>query len=268
MVEQSIFFQTPARVLAVFVLLVLMVTIEIGFYLGKRAAERRAREEGDAPIGIGAIQGAAFGLFGLLLALTFSFVMGRVDARRQLAVAESNAIATAYLRFDVLPEASRTALRSQLREHVDQRVALARSKNDPELVEAAARRASELRASMWSIATAHVRENADAGAYLFVLDGLNDAFSQQTAFDAAMFGHLPPSVLAFLVLTATVAAIVAGYALGLPGRRHQAATACFVVLTTLAAYVILDLDRPQRGLFRAPVRALLQLQASMRAEQP
>src|SRR5690606_27002615 len=147
------------------------------------AAERRAREEGDASIGIGAIQGAVFGLFGLLLALTFSFVMGRVDARRQLAVAETNAIATAYLRFDVLPEASRTALRSQLREYVDQRVALARSKNDPEIVESATRRVSELQASMWSIAAAHVREAPEAGAYVFVLDGLNDAFAQKTAFD-------------------------------------------------------------------------------------
>ena len=83
--------------------------------------------------------------------------------------------------------------------------------------------------------------------------------------DAAVRGHLPPAVLGFLVLTAAVASTVAGYALGLVGRRHSVATAGFVLLTTLVAFMILDLDRPKRGLFRAPTRLLVQLQKSMNA---
>ena len=63
-----------------------------------------------------AVEGAVFGVMGLLLAFTFSGAASRFDGRRQLIVQETNAIGTAYLRVDLLA-ASRQPERRMRRKH-------------------------------------------------------------------------------------------------------------------------------------------------------
>ena len=62
-----------------------------------------------------------FALLGLLLAFTFSGAADRFDHRRSLIVEESNAIATAYSRIDLLPQAAQPKLRAEFRRYVEAR---------------------------------------------------------------------------------------------------------------------------------------------------
>jgi len=73
---------------------------EIGRRLGLRRIER---DPEGASAGAGVIDGAVFGLLGLLVAFTFSGAAARFDGRRHLVVEEANAIGTAWLRLDLLP---------------------------------------------------------------------------------------------------------------------------------------------------------------------
>jgi hypothetical protein len=57
------------------------------------------------------VEGAVFGLMGLLLAFTFSGAASRFEVRRQLIVQETNAIGTAYLRLDLLPPGDQPKMR-------------------------------------------------------------------------------------------------------------------------------------------------------------
>ena len=99
----------------------LLACLEVGYRHGKR----RLRESPEsAQEGTGAIEAAVFGLLGLLLALSLSGTTGRLDARRQLIVQEANAIGTAYLRVDLLPESSQPAIRRMFREYVEARLAV------------------------------------------------------------------------------------------------------------------------------------------------
>ena len=83
-----------------------------------------------ARAGAGVVDGAVFGLLGLLVAFTFSGAATRFDARRQLVVEEANAIGAAYLRLDVLPAAAQPALRARFREYLDSRLAAYRAVPD------------------------------------------------------------------------------------------------------------------------------------------
>ena len=89
-----------AGLLALGVFIGMVILQEVGRRVGHR---RMARDPEGARAGVGAIDGAVFGLLGLLVAFTFSGAASRFDARRQLVVEEANAIGTAYLRLDVLP---------------------------------------------------------------------------------------------------------------------------------------------------------------------
>ena len=95
--------------------------LELGRRLGLR---RLARDPESAQASTGAIDGAVFGLLGLLIAFTFSGAATRFDFRRSMIVQEANAIGTAYLRADVLDDPFRTNLRTALREYVSQRLEL------------------------------------------------------------------------------------------------------------------------------------------------
>jgi len=79
--------------------LAMFVALEIGHRVGVRAMAR----DSEAQRGTGAVEGAVFGLIGLILAFTFSGAQSRFETRRNLIVEEASAISTAYDRLDLLP---------------------------------------------------------------------------------------------------------------------------------------------------------------------
>jgi len=109
--------------LAGFLFLALLGMIELGRRLG---ISKRTRH-GTVSEGLGAVEGAVFGLLGLLIAFTFSGAASRFDSRRGLIVEEANDIGTAWLRIDVLPTEAQPALRDKFREYTDARIAVYRA---------------------------------------------------------------------------------------------------------------------------------------------
>ena len=80
--------------LAVMLAIALPLMAEAGRSLRRRRAEKgvSGREESDQ------FASSALALLGLLIAFTFSMASERFETRRELVVAEANAISTAYLR--------------------------------------------------------------------------------------------------------------------------------------------------------------------------
>ena len=94
---------------------VLLVAMEVGAWNGRRLGRRatdakggNARKRSDLEVG------ALLALMGLVLAFTYLFSLSRIDMRKQALVQEANAIGTAFLRADLLPEPGRTELRARL----------------------------------------------------------------------------------------------------------------------------------------------------------
>ncbi len=97
----------------------LLAALEGGYRAGRRGAK-----QGDGKGGgqVGAIQGATLGLLGLLLAFSFSAAGSRFLERQDLITAEANAIGTAYLRAELMDDASRNDLRAALKEYTQFRI--------------------------------------------------------------------------------------------------------------------------------------------------
>jgi len=83
-----------AAVLAVGLFVGILAMLEFGRRLGIR---RLAIDPAGAQAGTGAVEGAVFALVGLLIAFTFSGAASRFAVRRDLIVAETNAIGTAWV---------------------------------------------------------------------------------------------------------------------------------------------------------------------------
>src|SRR4051794_13451449 len=121
--------------------------IEIGFRIGIN----KKRQDPDAITrGIGGIEAAIFGLLGLLIAFIFSAAAQRFDKRRELIVDESNAIGTAVLRLDLLPDADRTAIRPLFRDYIDARVKVHHHGNEGGIQPAEVQRIGALQQQIWT----------------------------------------------------------------------------------------------------------------------
>jgi hypothetical protein len=109
----------PVWLFFVATLVIVTLAVEAGYRSGTLAL-RRAEGEKEAPVS--AIAGAILALLAFVLAFTFSIVSGRYDARKALVREEANAIGTAYLRADFLPEPDRSTAQALFRDYVDLRV--------------------------------------------------------------------------------------------------------------------------------------------------
>jgi hypothetical protein len=221
----------------------MVACVEIGyrFARGRSAADRRGYDR------IGEIEAGIFGLLGLLLGFAFSGATGRLEARRQLAVDEANAISTAMLRIDVMPAAAQPRMRSLFRAYVDARIdEMSRSAAD----DATAMHSSELQHEIWMRAVAAGAPEPEGPTVRLVLPALNDMFDIATKRTVAAKVHVPILITGLLYTVALISAIIAGYAMG--NRQTRSAVHGLIYATAIAAtvYTILDLGDPSAGLIR------------------
>jgi len=97
----------------------LLIMLEFGRHFGIR---RRSKEAANERSNLGAIEGAVFALFGLLMAFTFSGAASRFNEKRMLIAEEVNTVETAYLRLRLLPQEAQFGLPELFRRSVDSRL--------------------------------------------------------------------------------------------------------------------------------------------------
>ncbi|MGH7674674.1 MAG: hypothetical protein ACREMV_05320, partial [Gemmatimonadales bacterium] len=207
-------------VLAALLILGLFGGMLLFLELGRRlAVVRRATSPDGGGQGLGAVEGAMFGLMGLLLAFTFSGAAGRFDARRHLIVEEANAIGTAYLRLDLLPPAAQPALRELFRRYVDTRRAADRALPDLPAAQAELDRAAALQGEIWSRAVAAAQTTPTTAATMLLVPALNAMIDISTTRPMAARMHVPPLVFALLGVLALVCSLLAGYGMAVSPSR-------------------------------------------------
>ena len=196
------------------------------------------------------VEGAIYGLLGLLVAFTFAGAASRFEARRLLTVQEANAIGTAYLRLDLLPVAAQPALREKFRLYTEARLAVFRVLPDLAASNAQATRATALQQEIWNGAAAALGEVAPT-ATLLLLPALNEMIDVTTSRAVALRTHTPPIILGTLSMLALFCSLLVGY--GLAGSKpfnivlHMVG---FAFVMTATIYVIVDLDYPRVGFIR------------------
>ena len=221
---------------AIFVLPAMLLLLEMG---------RRFRVLHKSPAESTAIEGAIFGLFGLLLAFTFSGAIARYDTHRQLSVEESNDIGTAYLRLDLLPPAAQPELRQLFRDYTGSRLHLYDTVSE-EISPAS----QQLQHEIWekSIVAANA-SGAKPDAAKLLLPALN-AMIDITATRQNAFNMHPPAVV-FLLLFAFSggSAFLAGYSMTAHNRGWLYMIALALAVTA-TVYATLEIEYPRRGLIR------------------
>ena len=248
--------------------IVLFVAMLLCLELGRRIGRHRAGRDPEGwQAGTGVIEGAVFGLLGLMLGFTFSAAIGRVDMRRQQIVAEANAIGTAYLRLDLLPESEQPAMRDAFRRYTDARLsAYANVRKDFSLTLAELDRATEMQGEIWQSLVKLTKGADGSAASRLLLPAVNEMIDITAVRTMAARTHNPLLFYGLIAFLLIISSLLAGYAMSRSEERNWLHIIGFAVITVAVVYVIIDVDYPRIGLFRMDVadQVLYEVRASMK----
>jgi hypothetical protein len=241
-------------------LIVLLSATEIGF---RRGVAVRSQIEDPVKSHYWTLLAGVMGLLALLLAFTFSMASSRYEARKKLLVEETNAIATAYLRSHMLTEPYRSAIAKLTSDYVACRLYDYSTVMDEAEATAVNRKCRQLQNQLWSQAVGAVAKDPSPVPTGMFVSSLNEVFDVAAKRDAARQNHVPEPVLIFLFLVTILTMGLVGYGCGLGNRRHLVATATVCFLVSLVILVIMDLDRPRRGLITISQSPMQDLRANI-----
>jgi hypothetical protein len=177
-----------------------------------------------------------------------------------MVVKESNAIGTAVLRSKLLPENQRTKMIELFRKYVNVEFSITSRPNVPlEERKELNKEGKRLQTLMWDEAFAATENNPlSVPAGLFATS-INQLIDVKTERDIALSNHVPEIVLLGLLLFAALAIGILGYGNGLAAThaRYPAIILCIVI--TISFILIIDLDRPNRGLTRVSQESMIDI---------
>ncbi len=239
----------------------LLIATEIGFRRGRAA---RPAIEDPAKSHYWSLPAGVMGLLALLLAFTFSMSVTRYETRKELLVDEANAIGTTYLRSRMLPEPYRSEVAKLTADYVASRLRDYGTALNEEKIAVEEFNCRHLQNQLWSQAMGAAAKNPQPVPTGLFISSLNDVIDVAAKRDAARENHVPQPVLTFLFLVTILTMALLGYGCGLGNHRNIAATATVCLLISLVILVIMDLDRPRRGLITISQQPMLELRTSVK----
>jgi hypothetical protein len=223
-----------------------LLLLWMGMLLGTRIRERRDQIiERESKI-VTVLEGALLTLFGLLIGFTFSMAVSRYDTRKQLVVKEANAIGTTWLRSALLAEPVRSEEQNLLRQYVQQRIRYLDVGADKAAMDDSVKRADDLQARMWALASNYAPEHKDVTTSLF-LSTLNDSIDVTEERTAANENRIPTEAWWMLLFVGFAATLLVG--LDVRPRSWVLQMTLPIVLAG-ALGLTMDMDSPRYGLIR------------------
>jgi hypothetical protein len=257
MFQSNILYSHSSVEIAAILFVVMVAFNEIGFQIG-----RYVQKHTDSEIKTltGSIQASILGLLALLLGFTFSMAMQRYDSRSMAVIDEANALGTTLLRVKLLPQQYQPEVYKLLGEYVDLRIAVGKlditrsSERDQHN-----RQVLGLQHTLWAIAVQATNDDPRAVTTGAFVKSLNDVIDMQGKRSALLQMHVPEAVLLLLFVVFVSSGGMIGYSGGLSGKRIVAPVVLVSLLITLIVFIIIDLDRPRRGLIQVNQSVLLEL---------
>lgn len=252
----------PLWVLMLAVGAALCLALEAGYRLGWWR-HAKTPDERDQPVG--AMVASILGLLALVLGFTFGLAGSRFDDRRQAVLEEANAIGTAYLRARLLPPPQQTESKKLLREYVDVRIAGVKQGHPREAIV----RSEELHELLWKQAVAasdSTPGSITTGLYIQSLNNVIDVHAKRVL--VGLRSRIPLVIWLGLYGLAMLGMLAVGYQSGLSTTRRSPAMLGLVLSFTMVLFLIADLDRGQEGLLRVGQQAMVDVQKSMKTDEP
>lgn len=234
-----------------------VVALSLGVRIG-RGYKGKIDDEGNSQTL--AVQGSLLGILALMLSFTFASALQRHHDRSEAVVLEANAIGTAWLRIDLLAEPAQSKARDLMERYVSLRVdgegiPLSRK----QLRTSAMEDANGVFTELWALGAKDVTDDPNPAKLSFVT-ALNDMTDAQSSRGASLERLVPTIIPVLFYCTFIMLGGIIGYGAGRAGHFPGPAVYATMVLLVVLIYVIIDLNRPHRGLIMVNQGSMIAVQ--------
>jgi len=245
---------------------VLVAVAECGFRLGSRRTRQGIKMKPDSQDH--AIEAAMLSLLGLLLAFTFSMAASRFETRKQVVLQEANAIGTTFLRTQLLSTAGQTIqAQGLLRSYVATRLQMYSAPAGSPAQSEAKARMDDLQRDLWDLVATDSRQHPAAVSTALLVTSLNEVVDLSETQVTVFANHVPEDILWLLFIMSTITVAMVAFLNG-KGREHQRLFTVILAATiAMTIFIVLDLDRPQRGLIRIGLGSMERVQAMIESKR-
>jgi hypothetical protein len=261
----EVYFDVNSFVIAAILLIAALLALYVGFWSGRK---RESIYTNSMKSQIASIQSSFLGLFSFLLAFSFGIALHHFDNRNEAMKDEANAIGTTYLRAHALPDLVRLETLSTLQKYVDVRVqAGSIALHSISQREVLLQEASSLRTDLWALAMKSLKADdrvTTTGLYIQTLNDLIDSFGTR---DEVLNRSIPEVVIFSLMIALVFWAGSVGYVSAISGIKPTWAAVGYMTAAILLISLVVDMDRPRRGLIQVSQKNMLELQAEIRRSQ-
>jgi len=132
----------------------------------------------------------------------------------------------------------------------------------------APRHTEQIQEQLWLQAIALAEKDARSLPASLFIQSLNDTIDLSAKRQNALENHVPPAILWMLTGVGLLAMAATGYGAAFGNRRHVVLTTLLALLVAAVILLIVDLDRPQRGLIKVSEQNMINLRDSLEKNQP
>ncbi|MFS4460434.1 hypothetical protein [Bdellovibrio sp. HCB2-146] len=251
-------YHIPIYVVFLFLVIVFPVSAFLGYLLGINYFRDKEVVEHSS-----FIPTTILGLLALLLGFTFSMAVDRYNRRSEVVVKEANAIGTAYLRTDLIPEPYRTKAREALREYVSLRIATYNVGYEKAKIQNLRGRSVSLQDTLWADIKPLASKDRTPIMGLYIA-AMNDVIDVSSERHFATDNQVPEVVYLIIFIVTFLGVTSLGFIDGTAGKKSRFGIFMLSLLFSAVIALIQDLDRPRRGIIRVSQQSLLDLQSSMK----
>lgn len=252
----------PLPIAMIIATLILALAVEVGYRIGD-AVHRHTEDEKESPVS--ATAGAILGLLAFVLAFTFAIVSDRYDTRRALVRDEANAVRTAFMRSEFLPEPERAEAMRLLQEYVDIRLSFVAS-GDLEQLEAAVVKSVEIQDQLWNMAVDNARLDMNSDVAALYIESLNEIANVHALRVVIGAQTRIPNVVWLMLFSLLLMGMAAvGYQTAISGSRRSWTAVVLAISFSIVLTLIAALNRPDSDLLPVSQQALENVKAFMAA---
>ncbi len=244
----------------------LFLVMEVAYFYGKHRAKKTKE---DVSSHVSSFAASILGLMALLLGFTLAMALGRFDSRKALLLAEINDIGSAYLRIDLLAPGDQADMKRMFAEYTQLRVDYYKNGTLAVDMESQLVQTENLQKKIWEKAMDSLRgadrqySGVNSGQVMNFVSSLVNVFEDETKRVAVRDNHIPEAILWLLIFVAAVAVGINSYALGLKHARVIWPRAVLAIAIAAVLSIMLDLDRPIRGLIQISQKEMIELHAKI-----
>jgi hypothetical protein len=254
--DEFLYNQNSILIVVALFFLILLAN-EIGIRVGKHYQKK---SDNDVKTQTNTIQAGILGLLALILGFTFNMALQRYNTRNQAVINEANAIGTALLRTKLLPSPYDSITFNLIQDYIDLRLQI----SVIDLTKVSERhqldvKTNKVQNEIWQNTVTATDKSLHPVTTGYFLTALNDAIDAKGEHNAALQLHVPQVILLLLFAVFITVGALMGYSSGLGHERVHIPTILMAFMISLLVFIIIDLDRPKRGIIKVSQESMLEL---------